>query len=317
MEKKWFRTAIEARARLGRDVAEGGRERLGYGARAGRQPLRDRGRMAHIGKVAASFGISAATLRNYLIALEAYESVADPAVQSILTSYSAVAVAAFGRWHARDPLRPARYVLSHPDANLPEFLAAERAARAPVIPNRRRPRLDDELLNDVWLGPRMQAMLPAPIPEIAQSRIIDKLPPQYRFAGLDHLLLPASSPDVDPHDLWPFGLAGAISVPRFELIETYQQRARGFWQRAVSCALLCPLVLLVFPGPAARRRFLGALPDPMFAHPMTDGEGSAAWTEGPLARSNQGSHPIVFVPGPGLGLILATSLLTLRRDLAF
>lgn len=317
MEKKWFRTAIEARAKLHRGSADGGRGRSGHGAPARHQPLRTRGRMAHIAQVAASFGISAATLRNYLIALEAYESVGDPAVQSILRSYSAVAVAAFGRWHARDPFRAARYVLSHPGANLPEFLAAERAARTPVIPHRGRPRFDDALLNDVRLGQGMRAKLPASIPEIAQSRIIDKLPPQYRFAGLDHLLLPASAPEVDPHDLWPFGLVGAISLPRFELIETYQQRARGFWQRAVSCALLCPLVLLVFPGPAARRRFLGALPDPVFAHPVTDGEGSAAWAEGPLAKSSQGSHPIVFVPGPGLGLILATSPLTLRRDLAF
>ena len=315
MEKKWFRTALEARARLGRNLSHTEAGYDDFGKPLERQTLPSRGRMARIGVLAAAFGISAATLRNYLIALDAYEAIDDPDILSILRSYSAVAVAAFGRWYGRDPSEAVHYVRSNPDARLPEFLAAERASRNPVVLMRkRRPPFNDKLLKDVRLGPRMRAKLPAPIPEIAQSRIINQLPPQYRFAGLDHLLVPAI--DSPSRDLSPFTLAGAISVPRFDLLETYGQRARGFWQRAISCALVSPLVLVVFPGPAARRRFLGAMPDPVWAHSDPRGAASASWADGPTARLDQGAHPIVFVPGVGMGLIVITSLLTLERDLA-
>lgn len=316
-EKKWVTTAIEAQRRL--DAEDEARRRseadiLGWeaGWRHGERPS-VRGRLSRIHDIAQDMGIRGATLRNYLIALEGLRSVRDDRAAALLAQHSAVSVAAFCRWVNREPNSAYRFLFQNPKAPLNELLSAERAQRINrylKAGQKPRPELDEALISQISAGPRFSQALGSPGVHLGSgAKLWAIIPPRYRFAGLDELILPDR--DADPQEMGHFTLAGIIRLPRLAILDDYGKRSKEIWWRASSASAHCPLVLVVFPGLAARRRFLSALPEPI--EPESSFAGLA---QAPRAGTGSTLRPIYFRSGPGHGLIVITSPITLLRDLA-
>lgn len=307
---KWIRTATEARRRLGYS----GHPPLGGSGQPSAKPS-DKGRLARIHEIALDLGIAGPTLRNYLNALAALESFSDPRTAQFLSRQSAVGVMAYYRWARRAPRRAEQFLDDHPYASLTQLLTAEGNDRWRGTPRhgaRVRPEFDNALVARLSPGELVQQSLGQhPEVELGPYAVVTQLvPPQYKFAGLDRLIMP--SPSRHPETMAPMTIPGAIILPTLAILQDYARRSREIWWRASSASGVCPLVLLVFPGPAARRHFLSALPQPNGA-----GEGIfAGLSAGPRAGTGTASRSIFFRTGAAQGLIVVTSLLTLERDVA-
>ncbi|MHA6297910.1 hypothetical protein [Devosia sp. CAU 1758] len=312
-EKKWVRTAIEARRRLG----TGGDDLSRLGDRGPRFWTRPsgKGRLAKIHAIARDLGISGPTLRNYLIALADLEAIRDDKMARLLSQHSAVAVTAFCRWVRRESWSAEEFLRANPRAPLAQLLAAERAQRMHGKQRdgaRPRPELNDALISRLSPGPRFLTALGrhSEVRLGPDTVLVEIVPAPYKFAGLDRLITPSGGPD--PEKMAPMNVPGAITLPRLAVLDDYAKRSREIWWRASSASALCPLVLVVFPGPAARRRFLGALPSPQ-------GPGKdifAGLPQAPKSGTGSASRPLFFRTGAGHGLIVITSTLTLERDIS-
>lgn len=305
-DKKWVITAIEAQRRLD----------AGDSDRFDRQSDRGspkRGRLARIHDIARDMGISGPTLRNYLIALAGLRGLSDMRAAALLEQHSAVAVATFARWARRAPHSAYDFIYRNPQASLNQLLSAERADRARShgrAGRRPRPELDDALIARICAGPQFSAALgPNEAVQLGPgAQRWEIIPARYKFAGLDELIVPDGG--VDPDAMGQTALAGIIRLPLLSVLDDYGRRSREVWWRATSASVHCPLVLVVFPGPAARRRFLAALPE------ASEGENFAGLVQAPRAGTGSALRSLYFRSAPGLGLIVMTSPLTLLRDLA-
>lgn len=311
--KKWLITAIEAQRRL--RASDDDRFWRREDAPKSRGRPSGKGRLARIHDVARDMGIAGSTLRNYLLALEALGTIPDLQTAEILSQHSAVAVAAFCRWANREPESAYGFIYDYPKASLAELLSAERAHRIHFqwrARRRPRPELDDALIARISAGPQFLAALGqhAAVHLGPGAVLFDIIPARYRFAGLDQLIVP--NRDVDPKLMAPFTLAGTIRLPQLAILDDYGKRSKEIWWRAASASAYCPLVLVVFPGPAARRRFLAALP--VSSDPANDS--FAGLPQAPQAGTGSTYRPIYFRSGPGHGLIIMTSPLTLLSDLS-
>jgi hypothetical protein len=316
MEKKWLLTAQEAqrRLRIGPFEREPWLGRTWPGpARPGRSRP-SKGRLARIHEIARDLNIQGSTLRNYLIALEGLQHLPDQWLVERLSGQSAVGVAAFCRWFARDPYRARSFLKTRPNASLQQLLAAERESRTLWKVHGRRSSvvLNDELIRRLSIGQALTAALgrkeSLPIGEPARL-LSGTIPQRYRFAGLDQLIVPKST--VELEEVTDAALIGIIDLPRLELLDSYSRRAREIWWRSLSASTVCPLVILLFPGPAARRRFLGALP----LSAVGSGEPFGAVPNSPRAGSGATSRPILFRCQAGAGLLLVTTRLSLPLDI--
>ncbi|HCO54757.1 MAG TPA: hypothetical protein DIT93_07030 [Pelagibacterium sp.] len=274
--------------------------------------------MARIAEIAREMGINGQTLRNYLVALDALDSVDEPELRAILKNHSAAAVSVFGRWYGRDPQAAYHFLVSNPDVSQSRLLDTEREHRQrDASPTRSRvgARFDDALVGNIAVGRQLDRALGSASQALKgnKSGLVAVQAGPHRFAGLDYLILPEGV--LRPEGLAGDRYAGAITLPRFDRFETYGTRSREIWHRAVSASSLCAIVLVVFPGPAARRRFLDALPDGTTSH-----EGAhpafAGLKGAPRAGTGSETRPIWHRAAPGLGLIVLTSPLSLLRDLS-
>lgn len=316
-EMRWIETARQARQRLDaapRGVRFGTPYRLGAFGRSGSQES-DRGKQARIAEIASELGIKSQTLRNYLIALDSIDKIWEPEIREILERQSAAAVSVFGRWYARDAHWAYSFLIANPNATQSHLLAAERAHRSQAIVTRFRhhPQFDEELVGNISIGPKLTSALDLPGPALkGKKHLIATRSGVYRFAGLDFLIL--ADEKAEPNGPASRAHAGAITLAKFEMLETYGTRAKEIWHRSVSASSVCSCVLVVFPGPAARRRFLHALPSQSDLH---KGASSVfAGVDSPQAGTGAAARPIWHRADPGLGLMIFTSALSLLRDLS-
>jgi hypothetical protein len=308
-QQKWLETARTARRLLDSADGDGPSPARGPGPN---KPSAPKGRLARIHAIAQDIGLTGPTLRNYLLAFEAMRVIEDLRIVEILSGHTAAAVLAFCRWADRDPSAAYSFLVANPNAPLAKMLAAERAHRTgSQAPRKARPELDASVIARIAFGPALRSALdPHTEARLGRSlRLQEIVPADYRFAGLD--LLVTASDHADPTDTQHV-VAGAIRLPQWAILDDYAKRAKDIWWRAASASAPCPIVLVVFPGPAARRRFLGALPQSAEATKSV----FSGLSRSPLAGSGAGARPLYFRCGPNLGLIVITSVLTLARDLS-
>lgn len=271
--------------------------------------------------LAQHFRLSRGTLRNYRNAVSLVRSIPDPAVRQALYRLTAAGAAQMARWMQRDRQAAMEFLLDRPVAGPGQIIAAEQATLSSVRPRgwRRLGSIDQTIaelgpspvplrwdirqaLNDRspfhlqdWPVLMTKGMV-SPKDHLARFYRIDRLIPiiDRRDSGLSSMQLCSDSEAP---------LAALLEIPRYGLLEQYGAEARAIWSRAVAVAVAYPLVLLVFPGPAARRRFLAALP--------------AEFSEGMAVRQNRSGPPgaPLFFPAECLGGIIITSRLNALRDI--
>lgn len=317
-EMRWIETARQARRRL-----DAGPHSPYFGTRLGLRGFggygsqrNEHGKQARIAEIANEMGIKGQTLRNYLIALDALDKIWEPEIREILERQSAAAVSVFGRWYARDVHRAYSFLIANPNVTQSHLLAAERAHRSQTIVTRfrHRPQFDEQLVGNISIGPELTRVLSSAGSALkGKKQLVAIRTGAHRFAGLDFLILPDEKAELDGRALK--GHAGAITLARFEMLETYGTRAKEIWHRSVSASSVCSCVLVIFPGPAARRRFLHALPPQPDLHKGAK-SAFAGVDVSPQAGTGAAARPIWHRADPSLGLMIFTSALSLLRDLS-
>ncbi len=260
-------------------------------------------------QLAGALGLSRATLRHYRDAVQNVRTLPDWNLRRRLYRESAVAANTMARWFHRDSRGAYEYLYRgwRSDA---ELIAAARAARSQAF-SPRRSDLDQPLQG--WL----EALLPGRPWRDAFEHIFfatDYHPvlaaprnETARFLGVDfeiRLRLAEGVPGTP--------VMAVVEVPRLVLLDRYRQEARPLWTRAVAMSLLYERVVVVFPGPASRRRFLAALPRSAAQEWSGHPEDRAALSG---VRPSGVSSPIICRPGPAAGIILLSTRIGLKRDL--
>jgi len=295
-----------------------------------------RGRLRRETELAVNWGLSRGTLRNYMDAVKLVRALPEAELRSMLFRSSAVAAGAGARWYRRDPQGFVDYLdsLGRPPRILDDrgLLKAERAARegaaAGTKGRSRRCSIDDQLAAiadrhwlrwryelDAFCAPRL-----AQFPVRWNGRLVVVQPKDdvSRLLGIARMLLPddggtPSALDIVAEVPQPARLADGIAlieVPRRAVFERYRAEANSIWARALAASIYFPLVVLVLPGPAARRH--------MLSHVPTEG---SQWANHPAqARSDPWrgpwrSRPVMAHPHPQAGIIVVSTTISLLDDL--
>lgn len=268
--QNWRETARRARVLLAEPVAHGQK-------------------LARLAEVASALGVSRGTLDNYLAALAAEEALEAqaPDIARRLDGQSAAAVSTLGRWANYDPAGLRRFFDDSPKPRLRQVLEAERVARQShgrmsvssfddlIEKGRATPpwegdgvywyRAADEIAEALKsIGPDTMRLLDfdwaAAVPDYAGAVGLTRLARLYeqdkRHAAILEGGLASRPAEVD------VPVVGLIEVPVREREEQYRREARALWLRMVAAATLVPVVIVLFPDPAAREASAENFPSP-------------------------------------------------------
>lgn len=273
-------------------------------------------------ELAQHLGLSRGTLRNYRNAEFLVRSIPDPALRRALYRLTAAGAAQMARWLQRDTQAAMTFLLERPIAGPREIIAAEHATLSSVRPSgwRRLGSIDQATAKFGALSAPLrwdvgQALQGLPVfrrhdrPALMIKGMVSPKDDLARFYRIDRLIPIIDRREREPASIQNWSdsqsaMAAILEIPRYGLLEQYGAEARAIWSRAVSAAVAYPLVLVLFPGPASRRRFLAALPAELLNGlvPQKD-------------RSGKLAAP-VFLPAECLGGIIVTSRLNALRDIA-
>ncbi|MAN75938.1 MAG: hypothetical protein CML24_01750 [Rhizobiales bacterium] len=257
--------------------------------------------------LADRFGLSRATFRHYRDAVQIVRATFHPSDRHLVFTQSAVAANALARWWQHDPDGMWLFLHERRGSSDREILAAARQAKARSQGTRSNSGLEELIVRALNTGPSKPQFAVD-----AGSGLIDELGVRMvsgetqRFLGVS---LELCGQSAVAHE--QTGAIGLIEVPRLVTLERYRQEARSLWTRAVAASLVYPMLVLVFPGPAARRRFLSAVPaearGAQLAYKSNIGDGGR--------KERCASRPLVFRPTPQTGMIMVSTRLGLAVDI--
>jgi hypothetical protein len=273
-------------------------------------------------ELAERFSLSRGTLRNYRDAQALVRAVPDPKLRRELYRLSASGAAQLVRWLQRDADAAVTFLREHPSAGPRDIIAAEQrsllsrgvrgwkrfgslqeaVARMPAAPMPLPPDVMDAIKGHRLLrGSQNVSLMPAlmakPGNELAQFYRIDFLIPLVQRLYRTETI-------IETHE--PIAEAAVLESPIFGSLDRYGSEAKSIWARAVTAASVYPLVGLVFPGPASRRRFVAALPSE-----LTSGADQNKRKIG----LQDALDSDLLLPASGMGHIFVTTRLNIVYDL--
>lgn len=282
-------------------------------------------KLARENELASSLGLSRPTLRHYRDAVENVRRVTDRPLRQRLFTGTAVAANTLTRWLRRDAVGAMAFIENNPVFTDAQVTAAARNA-GPV--QRMRGRLDlplAALVGDAlqWSGDGLNAKLQLDWhalrfdPWSFDLRFESREPkdPSALFLGVElELVLAPRIDDLQAgtnrealSEQTRFG--AVVPIPHYVVFERYRQEARAIWARLVAASLLYPLVIAIFPGPAARRYFVSGIPKDV----------RASWAGLDRVNGHVGhkcrSQPVIFRSTPSGGLIVPSTRAGLAVDL--
>ncbi len=291
---------------------------------AARRPL-----LVREAELAAALQLSRGTLRNYRDALALVRRINDPDIRRALYGMTAASAALMARWLSRSFEDAARFLCDHPLAGPKEIITAERDAGVQKPGRKRRPHPFDACLagstehtlflsSEIAAGLRERNVHPASealaiLPAAQRERLTD----MDRFYRIDYLLViaPVARDALGKFNAVSAGdaygelaQAAVIEAGNYGRLEQYALEARAIWARAIAVATRYPLVIVIFPGPASRRRFFQSMPEAMRSMQgqgdPKKGKGKGALPQPPLRLE------------PSLGVVLFTTRLNAGLDLS-
>lgn len=290
------------------------------------RPVGDGSKLVRENQLAASLGLSRPTLRHYRDAVENVRGIGDWALRQRLLHGTAVAANTIVRWLRRDAASALTFLAQNPTFTDARIIAAARKASS----TRSEPNWASlplaALMADVaqwggYLNPGLSSDRYAVNPEPWRFRIgyaarkTDNTTAD--FLGIEFELVQTSAPiselekvaESEPARPEERLVAAMAPIPKFVLLERYRQEAKTIWTRLVAASLLYPIVVAVFPGPAARRYFATGIPADI----------RASWTgQERIAgdrRARCRSQLVSFRPAPQSGQIVLSTRPGLAVDL--
>lgn len=266
-------------------------------------------------ELAKRFSLSRGTLRNYRDAQKLVRSVPDPKLRRELYRLSASGAAQLVRWLQRDADAAVMFLNEHPAAGPREIIAAEQramlskgvrgwkrlggleeaAARLPATPMPLPREVVDAIQSHRLLHHSHSVAL---MPGLMAKPGNGKLASFYRIDFLIPLVHRFTEDIMETHE--QVAEAAVLDIPIFGSLDRYGIEAKSIWARAVAAASVYPLVALIFPGPAARRRFVAALPPE-----LTSG---AEQKQGKVGLRDA-LESCLLLPASGMGSIFITTRL--------